>query len=625
MSKLFSHNAYNILGLDSSATQKEISRQSKKLAATLGIEESVSLPNDIDVICKPARNEIAVKHAAERLNSPVKRILEYFFWFEVGSKNDEHALDLLRANRYDEALELWQAHTDKSPTALRNLAIASSIIFESTGYKKYLMLSLGTWKTLVSSDKFWPHFEKVYNLNDEIGTSKETIIDFRDNLSDQLSDFYSDISNERKDDTMYQAYIAALGVKSKKVHEEVLSPIFDQIHKGLKELEGIKIADDDTALSNQDSILIKRVIKRLDESFQKMKNLGLYDDSDAKSMRDEAAKVINTLATSIYNGLGDFKKSLYLYKFALSLAVGPARVSRIKENIAIVRQIEESDKIIAPMNALIEKESFSEALELINQAAEKNHKNKALQEYLTKRTQLCVIAITVADMQEASSLFERGEYEQAQTLYKAVFNFAHQYVDSFDIDEDSLQNDIAWLRQKLESITASTYAYANTYKQQLIVSSSDIFSDSESHEAMFYSLLMEAMIGVRLAELAPSIKRLNSAKNVASGFGRIIWNIIVWGLIILFISWVSGAFSGGSSSNSGSSGSSSSSSSSSSSAWQTCSDEYDSLKDELDDIESQMKSYESSGYADAYNDLVPRQNSLVRQVNAKATECNNLR
>lgn len=216
MSKLFSHNAYNILGLDSSATQKEISRQSKKLAATLGIEESVSLPNDIDVICKPARNEIAVKHAAERLNSPVKRILEYFFWFEVGSKNDEHALDLLRANRYDEALELWQAHTDKSPTALRNLAIASSIIFESTGYKKYLMLSLGTWKTLVSSDKFWPHFEKVYNLNDEIGTSKETIIDFRDNLSDQLSDFYSDISNERKDDTMYQAYIAALGVKSKK-------------------------------------------------------------------------------------------------------------------------------------------------------------------------------------------------------------------------------------------------------------------------------------------------------------------------------------------------------------------------------------------------------------------------
>lgn len=178
---------------------------------------------------------------------------------------------------------------------------------------------------------------------------------------------------------------------------------------------------------------------------------------------------------------------------------------------------------------------------------------------------------------------------------------------------------------KLESITASTYAYANTYKQQLIVSSSDIFSDSESHEAMFYSLLMEAMIGVRLAELAPSIKRLNSAKNVASGFGRIIWNIIVWGLIILFISWVSGAFSGGSSSNSGSSGSSSSSSSSSSSAWQTCSDEYDSLKDELDDIESQMKSYESSGYADAYNDLVPRQNSLVRQVNAKATECNNLR
>ena len=623
MSKLFSHNAYNILGLDSSATQKEIIRQSKKLAATLGIEESVSLANDINVICKPARTEVSVKHAAERLNSPTKRIYEYFFWFEAGTKDDEHALDLLRRNRYDEALELWQARADKSSTALRNLAIASSIIFESTGYKKYLKLSLGTWKALVSSDKFWSHFEKIYSLNDEISTSKETIIDFRDTLSDQLSDFYSDVSNERKDDTMYQAYIVSLGVKSQKVHEEVLSPIFEQIHKGLKELEDISITDSDTTLSTQSSMLIKRVVKRLDESFQKIKNLGLYDDTDAKSMRDEAAKVINALATKIYNGLGDFKKSLYLYKFALSLAVGPARVSRIKENITIVRQIEESDKVIAPINELIEKGSFSEALELINKAAQKSHKNKTLQEYLTKRTQFCVISIATTDIKECSALIERGRHEEARSLFEGIFSFAYQYVDDFDIDEESLSSDIEWLRQKLESVTASNYSNANIYKQQLIDSSSDIFSEKESNDAIFYELLMEVVIGQRLAELMPSIKRLNHAKNAASGFGRIIWNIVIWGLVILFFSWIGGAFNGDSS-NSGDS-SSSNSSSSSSSAWKACSDEYDNLKSRLDDIESKMSSYRDSGYTEAYNTLVPTQNSLVQQVNDKATECNNLR
>ncbi len=623
MSKLFSHNAYNILGLDSSATQKEITRQAKKLAATLGIEEDVHLAGDIDVICKPARTEIAVKHAAERLNSPTKRVQEYFFWFEVDTKDDEHALDLLRANRYDEALELWQARTEKSPTALRNLAIASSIIFESTGYKKYLKLSLGTWKTLIGSDKFWSHFEKVYSLNDEIGTSKETIVDFRDNLSDQLSDFYSDISSERKDDTMYQAYIVSLGVKSKKVHEEVLSPVFEQIHKSLKELENVNIADSDTTLSTQDSMLIKRVVKRLDESFQKIKDLGLYDDSDAKSMRDEAAKVINILATKIYNGLGDFKKSLYLYKLALSLAVGPARVSRIKENITIVRQIEESDKVIAPINELIEKGSFSEALELINKATQKDHKNKTLQEYLTKRTQFCVISIATADIKECSALIGRGKHEEARSLFESIFNFAYQYVGDFDIDEESLRGDIEWLQQKLESVTASTYSNANSYKQQLIDSSSDIFSDRESNDAIFYELLMETIIGRRLAKLMPSIKRLNSAKNAASGLGRIIWNIVVWGLVILFFAWIGGAFKGNDSN--GGDDSSSSSSSSSSSAWQTCSDEYDSLKNQLDNIESEMDGYKTSGNTTAYNNLVPEQNSLVSQVNTKATECNNLR
>lgn len=623
MSKLFSHNAYNILGLDSSAMQKEITRQAKKLAATLGIEEDVRLANDIDAICKPARTEIAVKHAAERLNSPTKRIQEYFFWFEIDTKDDEHALDLLRANRYDEALELWQTRTDKNPTALHNLAIASSIIFESTGYKKYLKLSLGTWKTLIGSDKFWSHFEKVYNLNDEIGTSKETIVDFRDNLSDQLSDFYSDISNERKDDTMYQAYIVSLGVKSKKVHEEVLSPVFEQIHKSLKELEDINLTDGDTTLSTQDSMLIKRVVKRLDESFQKIKDLGLYDDSDTKSMRDEAAKVINILATKIYNSLGDFKKSLYLYKLALSLAVGPARVSRIKENITIVRQIEESDKVITPINELIEKGSFSEALELINKAAQKDHKNKTLQEYLKMRTQFCVISIATADIKECSVLIEHGKHEEARSLFEGIFDFAYQYVGDFDIDEESLRGDIEWLRQKLESVTANTYNNADSYKQQLIDSSSDIFSDRESNDAIFYELLMETIIGRRLAELMPSIKRLNSAKNAATGFGRIIWNIIVWGLVILFISWVSGAFNGNGSNSGDSSGSSSSSSSSS--AWKTCSDEYNNLKNQLDNIESEMDNYKTSGNTSAYNNLVPEQNSLVSQVNAKANECNNLR
>jgi hypothetical protein len=38
-----------------------------------------------------------------------------------------------------------------------------------------------------------------------------------------------------------------------------------------------------------------------------------------------------------------------------------------------------------------------------------------------------------------------------------------------------------------------------------------------------------------------------------------------------------------------------------------------------------MDNYERSGNSDSFNALVPRQNSLVSQLNSKATECNGLR
>lgn len=81
------------------------------------------------------------------------------------------------------------------------------------------------------------------------------------------------------------------------------------------------------------------------------------------------------------------RKHYIFTSFVLSLAAGPARVSRIKENIVIIRQIEESDKIISPINELIEAQR-SEALELINKEVGKNHKIKRLENILQSERSL---------------------------------------------------------------------------------------------------------------------------------------------------------------------------------------------------------------------------------------------
>lgn len=59
--------------------------------------------------------------------------------------------------------------------------------------------------------------------------------------------------------------------------------------------------------------------------------------------------------------------------------------------------------------------------------------------------------------------------------------------------------------------------------------------------------------------------------------------------------------------------------------YNTCKSEYDSFNSRLATLDRQMNAYKASDSIDLYNTLVPQQNNLVGQVNAKSAECERLR
>lgn len=616
MSRLFSHNAYSVLGLDTSASQKEISRRSKEIQHKLWADENPEYETDIDTLNKIVRDESSVNDAVQRLSSPVKRISEYFFWFEIENEADEKNLSLLRDNQYDEALENWKERAEKSLTAKRNLAIASSLLLNNTGYKKYLKLSVDAWKDVVNSDRFWQHFEKVYALNDEVGTSKAALDNFRSSVTNYLSDFYTDVSQTKKDNSIYAAFGANFGARGQKVQDEVLAPIFERIDDAAKQLHGLNVSEDGI-ISSQEVMTIKRLAERIRDSFQEVKDLGLFDDSRSKVMRDKAAEAINIVAVDLFNNLNETTKSSALAKLAKTFASGPAVISQINKNIETMRQVAGQGRIIQPINDLIEKEKYSKALELINEEQEKHKKDATLQEYFRKRIQWCVTALANKDFTEAKRLFEAEDFANAASWFSSVYDFIYSYVDNFDIEKGSLEGVLESLRAKLINVSAGNLKDIDDYRQKVIENSDAGIKDEEKFELPILIMLLDSAIYQRLSELIPVIKKQNQTQRIK----KVVWNIIIWGAIIGFI-----AMSNSSSSNSSNSSSTSSSgSSSSNSAWQTCSNEYDNLKSQLDSINSTMDSYKSAGNTTAFNNLVPQQNSLVQQLNSKASECNNLR
>ncbi|MDB5177315.1 MAG: hypothetical protein JWN75_983 [Candidatus Saccharibacteria bacterium] len=612
MSKLFSENAYSILGLDTSATQKDITKRSKDILHQLFMDENPEFETDISSINESLRSEASVNDAVQRLSSPVKRIQEYFFWFEVENSNDEMNLDLLRDDQYDEALDNWKDHLEKSYTAKRNIAIASSLLLNKTGYKKHLKLSLDAWKEVVESDKFWSHFEKVYALNDEIGTSSAAINEFRAKVSDYLSDFYTDVSRGKKDNSIFAAFSATFGVKGQKVQDEVLAPIFDQINSAAEQLRDLD-ASADGKLSSQESMTIVRLTKKIQDLFQEVKDLGLYEDSQSKAMRDKAAKAINILAVDLFDNLDQDAKATALVKVAKSIASGPAVISQINKNIETMRTVSAQVKIFQPINMLIDKEKYSEALDLIFEEREKHKKDTVLNDYFKKRIQWCVTAISVRDFNSCRDLFDRDQFEEAAGWFRGIFDFAYQYVEDFEIEASSLETVLDSLRLKLANVNASNLSDIDAYRQSVIDNSDEGIKDKDKFELTIVTILMDSLIYERLSQLIPAVKKQNKnqhAKNVA-------WRIVGWVIAIAVFGLI------GSASHSGSN-SSSTSSSSGSSAYQSCSSEYDSLKSQLDAVNTEMDGYQGNN-TEAYNNLVPQQNSLTNQVNDKATECNNLR
>lgn len=615
MANLFRDNAYNVLGLDISAAQKEINKRSKEIVNLLRIDEESVYETDISV-AKPKRTEDTVKEAVQKLSSPTKKIQEYFFWFDIESDSDEKALKLLHAGSIDEAIQVWEQDSSKETAtgfvAKKNLAILASVLLVEKGQKKHLTQSISCWKDLITSDKFWDYFEKIYALNDEVGTSTSAIKDFKSKVTDVLSDFYSDVSQNKADNSFYSLFAQVFGVKGQKMQRDVLSPIYEAINDTSEKLRNLNISEDNI-VSPEEITELKRLTRLLQTNFDKLKELGLYSDSQSKTMRDKAAEALRAVALDLYNNLGESEKPVALFNIASKIAGTTGTINKINKDIETLRANRSDEKIIKPINELLEDEKFSKALDLIEKRLESNKSNKDLNEFLVARLKWAITGIAAKDYKETMAQFNSGQFAKAAQNFNGLKAFILSYIEHFNFNEEAVNNVLAEIDQLTGDAKALNLDNVQNYRNKLLEGTEETFKDSFEESLIVF--LVDCGIYGNIATHLPAIKRKNTIK-------KWIWYIVI-GIVLLIIF-------GSSSSDSpdtptGSSPSSGSSGSSSNSAYNICSDEYDDIKADLESVESQMDNYERFDNTDSFNALVPRQNSLVQQLNSKATECNGLR
>lgn len=322
MTSTLKNNAYHILGLDTSASEKDILKRSKEIINHLKVDETPNYDIDLDLL-KGFRTEDAVKDALQRLQAPKKRIKEYFFWFQIADGIDEQVLGLFKLKDYLNAIRIWQnaaeGQNTKSFFYKKNLAILYCLVLSAEDNKEYLHNSLVAWKELVDSDKFWASFSKVYKLHDEQTASDDIISDFKKHVVEYLSDVYTELHQVHKNNDYLNEFQKVFSAKGEKIEKNILGPAYQTINKAVEGLEKMEVSKDGK-FDKEESEKIKELVASVSQELNKLIDLGLYEDSQTKIMRDRAANALRSIVLDLHNNLSELEKSEGLLQVAIKLA-----------------------------------------------------------------------------------------------------------------------------------------------------------------------------------------------------------------------------------------------------------------------------------------------------------------
>lgn len=516
MSNLLKNNAYHILGLDTSAAQRDIQKRAKEIVKVLQIDDVPEYDLDLGVF-ENFRTEDAVKDAVQKLTSPKKQIKDYFFWFHVSDEVDEQAVGILRKKDPDGAIRVWEHHAEGDSTKAmfykKNLALLYCILLFKEDNKLYLKGSLKIWHELVNSSKFWTAFTKIYKHNDELDTDQEIISDFHKHAASYLSDLYTEISRAREDGSYIAEFTKVFNLRGEKTEKVVMAPIFQEITEAVEKLEAMKVSEDGD-LDKDEAALIKKHIGKIQECCNKLIDLGLYEDSQSKTIRDRAAAAIRSIVLDIHNNLDDLPKAEQLLKIAVQFVGTSGMENKLKQDL---NQFEKNKKFtgtLAPIMALMNDKKYAEAIVLIDKEKEENKKDSDFVVAMNAKKKEAVSFYAITEYVEGNKEFDAKNWDKCIPLFEKSASLIYDNIDLFDVNKEVIDSWLDTIKNNVKVLTSDNAEKVDEVHNKMLKQLDEEFD--ERIEQVSIKILLNAYYHAGLAKVI---------KDKKGGWG---WNWIWW-------------------------------------------------------------------------------------------------
>ena len=166
---LYRNNLFRVLAIPVNAGPSEVRQRQKRLEMQrkLKLSAETDLPGIFPLTPPPSTETVA--KAIERLNDPVARFLDEFFWFSAPT--GDAGLAALERGNVMEARGHWKRQTSGPATAAHaqhNLAVMDHLlVLEQTSQDGQTSAALAAWKATLADEAFWDRVrDRVGEIND---------------------------------------------------------------------------------------------------------------------------------------------------------------------------------------------------------------------------------------------------------------------------------------------------------------------------------------------------------------------------------------------------------------------------------------------------------------------------
>jgi len=184
--ELIINNPYRVLGVQSTASRKELVKRVNDLAMFAEMGKSKDFPLDLSDIFPLNRSPENIKEAERKLENDESKILYSCFWFLTNDSVDELALECLSKGDIDKAYLIWSQQIEKTqnPKFSWRLNRSTLAFFKigKYGFDKTVLATILEDIGYIIDDYFQELKEKIWNTNppkiDDLKTRKKIIDSF---------------------------------------------------------------------------------------------------------------------------------------------------------------------------------------------------------------------------------------------------------------------------------------------------------------------------------------------------------------------------------------------------------------------------------------------------------------